>query len=384
MTVFDEHHHYVSDQVRISAYRKALQELIRPTDVVLDFASGTGILGMLACEAGAARVYSVEVTSLIGVARQITAKNGFEDRIKFIKGFSTSIELPEKVDVIVADQIGFFGQSSGMIGELLDLSQRFLKPGGVVIPNSLDFWVAPIECPELREVVDFWSLQSTGFDLSPLRPLAVNTAYPKHLKSENILAEPYLGASLQLPSAGDLPLRIDKEFNIARKGVLHGIAGWFSAQLSPSVSMTNSPLASHKMNRHLKVCPIEDAISVAAGDRVRLRMLLRPADQSVSWVVEVLCPESDSLARRRVFRHSTLKGILLCREDLDRRKPDYTPTASELGKVTAYVLALCDGAKTVREIEESLQKQFPSLCPTPADAGTLATSILAKYAADRD
>jgi predicted RNA methylase len=76
---------------------------------VLDLAAGTGILGLLACRAGARRVYSVDDGGILQVAREIVQANHLTDRIRQIKAFSTRVELPEKADVVVSDQIGRFG-----------------------------------------------------------------------------------------------------------------------------------------------------------------------------------------------------------------------------------------------------------------------------------
>ncbi|MFQ5738828.1 MAG: SAM-dependent methyltransferase, partial [Acidobacteriota bacterium] len=65
----------------------------------------------------------------------------------FIRGLSTRLDLPEKVDVIVSDQIGRFGFEAGLLGYYQDAGQRFLKPGGTMIPSRVGLNVAPVECP---------------------------------------------------------------------------------------------------------------------------------------------------------------------------------------------------------------------------------------------
>ena len=47
----------VSDKIRTDAYAQALQQLIKPGDVVVDIGTGPGILALLACRFGARRVY---------------------------------------------------------------------------------------------------------------------------------------------------------------------------------------------------------------------------------------------------------------------------------------------------------------------------------------
>ena len=89
--VIDEHRRYVRDAVRIGAYERAIREIVRPGDVVVDLASGTGILGLLACRAGARRVYAVEVTPLAHLARELAESNGLTDRITVIRGRAADV-----------------------------------------------------------------------------------------------------------------------------------------------------------------------------------------------------------------------------------------------------------------------------------------------------
>jgi type I protein arginine methyltransferase len=93
----------VADRGRTSSYDRALRANIRPGAVVLDIGAGPGIMTFPACRAGAAKVYAVEPDDVIQLAQQIAADNGFSSRIEFIQAMTTDIDLPEKVDGIVAD-----------------------------------------------------------------------------------------------------------------------------------------------------------------------------------------------------------------------------------------------------------------------------------------
>src|SRR5215218_7496786 len=74
--VVDEHRQYLDDRVRLAAFEAAIAEAVRPGDVVVDLACGTGILGMLACRAGAGRVYAIEDQGTIELARALYRANG--------------------------------------------------------------------------------------------------------------------------------------------------------------------------------------------------------------------------------------------------------------------------------------------------------------------
>ena len=100
-------------------------------------------MALFACRSGAQRVYSIEEGDICVVAREVASANGFADRIQFIKGHSRHVDLQERVDVVIADQIGNFGFNAGLIQYFADARQRFLKPAGITIPRRLDLILAP-------------------------------------------------------------------------------------------------------------------------------------------------------------------------------------------------------------------------------------------------
>ena len=173
--VLDEHRELLADNVRLRAFEAALRQLIRPDHAVLDLASGTGILGLLACKAGARRVYSVDDGSIVQLGRELAAANGMADRLITVKGLSTRVELPERVDLVVADQIGRFGFEAGIVAAFADARARLLKPHGRMMPSRIDLIVAPVNAPQVRQWIDFWRDPRFGIDLTPAFATAVNT-----------------------------------------------------------------------------------------------------------------------------------------------------------------------------------------------------------------
>jgi Ribosomal protein L11 methyltransferase (PrmA) len=382
--VVDEHRQYLADRARVFAFRKAIGEVVKPGDVVLDLGSGTGILGMLACRAGAKRVYSIEEGGMIELAREISRVNGLQEQMIFIKGLSTQVNLPEQVDVILADQIGRFGFDAGLLEYFSDARTRFLKPDGVMIPSCVDLCVAPVECREMWDQVEFWSGSPAGLDFRPVGPLAANTGYPVKLGPEHLLGDPTVLASLDLSVATPAPLNLEASVVANRAGILHGIGGWFSAQLSRSVTMTNSPLTAQPINRRNVFFPIDRPVPLTKGERVRIIMHIVPTETIITWKVAVWGDTDNHQGEERGikkagFTHSTFRGMLICKEDLQRTQPHFIPTLSPWGEARLSVLSLCDGQRALSEIERVVYNRHPQLFRSRGEASAFVAEVIARY-----
>lgn len=99
----------LQDLTRTGTYRHAfLSNAIDFHDkVVLDVGTGTGILAIFACQAGAKKVYAVEASESAAMARLLVDANGYSDRIEVIQAKLEDVNLPEKVDIIISEPIGF-------------------------------------------------------------------------------------------------------------------------------------------------------------------------------------------------------------------------------------------------------------------------------------
>ncbi|HEV2689052.1 MAG TPA: 50S ribosomal protein L11 methyltransferase [Bryobacteraceae bacterium] len=373
----DEHRLYLDDPNRISPFSKAIAEVVKPGDVVLDLASGTGILGLMACRAGAARVYSIEVGGMVEVVRAVAKANGYGDRVVAIKGFSTHVDLPEKVDVLVADQIGNFGFNAGVLAYFADARQRFLKPSAVTIPARLDLCLAAVQSEQLYDQVEFWDKSPGGFDFHSVRVLAANTGYQANLEPSWIVSDIGTLPPIDLCHASMQAIEGDAVLKIQRNAMLHGLGGWFTAELSPGVSMTNSPLSEQRIQRRQVFFAIDQPVSVDRGDTVRVRMKILPGDLLVNWNVDVF--DGPGGAKKTSFRHSTWKAMLLTKEEMERSRPDFFPKLTPRGIGRRTVVELCDGTRPLKEIEDEVFQRHPELFPSRTDAAVFVAEVVTRY-----
>jgi protein arginine N-methyltransferase 1 len=379
--ILDEHRQYLADQNRVAAFRNAIAEVVKPGDVVVDLGAGTGVLGLFACQAGARRVYSIDDGAIIGLARDLSRANGFGERVTFLKELSTRVELPEKADVVVADQIGHFGFEAGILPYFEDARARFLKPGAALIPSRIDMCVAPVEAADSFAQVEFWNAQPAGLDFAPARAIAANTGYPIKLRPEQLLAEPVVAISLDLASVTAEPFSLSTSLTVGRAGTLHGIGGWFTAQMSSRVTMSNGPLAAHPITRSNVFLPVDHAVDVAPGDAIAVTLHVDPRQVVLTWKVEVRDDGGPSgNGHRAAFAHSTFRGMLVCREDLERTRPQFVPVLSPRGEARRSVVNLCDGHRTLRDIEAEVQRRHPDLFPSLAKAAEFVAEVVTRYA----
>lgn len=129
------------DPQRVEYLRTAIFQTVKPGDIVVDAGSGTGLLGMFAAQAGAAKVYCLELNpEFIPVIEHNARRNGLGDQVTAINADATTCDLPEKVDVVISEVIsaGFFYEPQLQIIENL---RRFLKPGGAIVPRLMKNYV---------------------------------------------------------------------------------------------------------------------------------------------------------------------------------------------------------------------------------------------------
>ena len=279
------------DPLRVDAYAKAISRVVRPGDRVIDLGCGTGILSMLACQAGADRVFAIEQGPIIEVARRAADANGYRDRISFIQGLSTEIDLPELADVLVTETIGNMGLDEGITGFVDDARRRLLKPGARILPDGLELWLAPVSSDLLYQPVTAWRTPVRGLDFSSGAAFSANNVHWVKLSESMLRAAP--ARVCQVALLGDLGQRVAGSvvFEIQEPGVLHGLGGWFAATVAEGVAISNGPPfgwsswanAFFPFSRPLKV-------NVADRLRVELNVGANGALWTWRWALDAAAP----------------------------------------------------------------------------------------------
>ena len=231
--VYDElaYHAMTTDERRNQSYRAALAAAV-PGRVVLDVGTGPeALLARLCLEAGAARVYAIELLEDTFLKAQRRVRElGLENRLHLIHGDATQVQLPELADVCVSEIVGALGGSEGAT-VILNSVRRLLKPDAAVIPARSRTLYAPVE-------LDADLFANPGFAPLPARyvekifeqvgrPFDLRLSV-KGLKPSHLLAPPQPLEDLDFTARVPVDQSYPSSFTITRPGRMHGFIVWLT------------------------------------------------------------------------------------------------------------------------------------------------------------
>lgn len=120
------------DVKRSQAFREAIRRTVRHGDVVLDAGAGSGILAFFAAQAGARKVYAVEIDEAVcDRLRDNAERNGLASVVEVICSDVRDLTLPGQVDVVVAEMI-----ETWLFDELQVPALNALRRNGVIGPDA--------------------------------------------------------------------------------------------------------------------------------------------------------------------------------------------------------------------------------------------------------
>mmetsp|Transcript_31551 Transcript_31551/g.97562 ORF Transcript_31551/g.97562 Transcript_31551/m.97562 type:complete len:399 (+) Transcript_31551:222-1418(+) len=289
----------LQDVVRTETYRRAIAANANDFrgKVVLDVGAGTGILSFFAAQAGAGRVYAVEASAMAERAAALAGSPGNaklaryapEDassngpakkrgsvvlstsklsadaawdaldpaaRIHIVKGKVEDVTIPEHVDVIVSEPLGFLLVHERMLEAFVAARDRFLRPDGLMMPSRGTILVQPITDGQLWQEQEakatFWrATDFYGVDLSALHEAALDEYFsqavvgyfpPEITVSDDKASHEF---DFGVCSAADLRnFTVPFRFAVTKTAIVHGFGCWFDTHFDGTterVVLSTSP-----------------------------------------------------------------------------------------------------------------------------------------------
>jgi protein arginine N-methyltransferase 1 len=368
----------IADRERFEAYSKAIAKTVRPGNAVLEIGCGPGVFALLACQAGARKVYAIDSEEIVHFARELAAANGFADRMEFIQTDSRKLQLLERVNVIVSDIRGtlpFFGHA---IASIEDARQRLLAPGGRLIPQRDMLKAALIEAGDFySKLVSPWLRSTPALNLSPCLSLLLNGSYSSHFNSDQLLTESQTWASLDYATGAKACAKVDLHFSTTRDGIAHGVCLWFEAELIDGIGYSSGPGLQKTVYRQVFL-PWLEAVPVRQGQKIFVSLQANLVGEEYIWQWETkICGDTKDASRS--FKQSTFQSANISPQSLRRRAADFVPSLSEDGLADRWLLDAMDGRASLQQIAQAAAERFPNIFPLWQDALRRAAEVAIQF-----
>jgi SAM-dependent methyltransferase len=293
----------IADGARMRAYAGALAEAVQPGLVVADIGAGPGILALMAAKLGARRVFAIEMSPLLGVGRELARENGLEDRIEFIQADSRTVDLPERANVIVSDLRGALPLCDDHLEVIADARQRFLSPGGVLIPQRDVLWAAVVQLSEPYQEHFGPAVGPLGVTLRAARSLLANVPLfeADAIWQPELLVEPRCWGEVDYATVDPRPVSARLDWLATRPGTAHGVLLWFEAKIRDGWSYATGPTRSNgeAIVYSRVLLPFEQPLEVGADDRIGLDLWVGPRGEPFSWIGTVSTRDGNEKRRWR-------------------------------------------------------------------------------------
>lgn len=214
------------DKKRTKAFREAIRSEVKPTDIVLDAGTGTGIMALFAAEAGAKKVYGVEIAPDVAeIARSNIKHAGFKNKIEVLVSDIRKFKSREPVDILVMEMF-----DTGMIAELQGEAIKALWENGVInektrfIPGLAENYLDLIE----------YNFNFYGFEM-PFTLQARNFGVSENINRK--LSGPTLFASVDLTKPIDTCIDSRVKIQVLRSGKFNAVRLRTKVKLNENLSL---------------------------------------------------------------------------------------------------------------------------------------------------
>lgn len=259
----------LDDRVRLEAYARAVEKVVKPGDVVVDIGSGVGTFSVMAALAGASKVYAVDDNPHGELVRRLAAGNGVASRVEWLEGLSHDVEVPERVDVALFDDFNLWRLSTVTRGIVDDLRARWLKPEGAILPDSIELFVAPVSHTRARGWKKRKRVEGAriDLDLSPFRPIVQGTVKAGRLPASALMAPPRRIVKTRLVDLAETSLGGRGAFTLERSGKVDGLLVYFALRLCRGVGFDTGPLGGGTAYHQLFL-PASRSMKMREGERL--------------------------------------------------------------------------------------------------------------------
>lgn len=237
------------------------------------------------------------------------------EEITLISSDMRTLVLDEKVDIIISELLGSFGDNE-LSPECLDGAQKHLKSDGISIPCNSISYIRPVMSRKIYNNARDHGPLHTSFT-SPIddkkiyqNPLEVNWVvlfnnvyYIDKPKELFRFVHPNKDDPIDNTRAGTL------QFTAKQECILHGFAGYFSSQLYKDISLSTEP-SSHTLGMiswFPMFFPLCDPVLLADDATIEVNFQRKLDNQKVWYEWQLSAPKKSDWHNRDGLNHPIFK-----------------------------------------------------------------------------
>ncbi|MFX4287777.1 hypothetical protein ACQBJO_14005 [Janibacter sp. G349] len=278
------HFSMLNDNSRNEAFQRAIKGRVNPRHSVLDIGAGTGLLSIIADDAGARTVDAFEAhPAMAQVATQILDRHG-SDSISLHKTHSTNIQFRpgERKNFLVTETVDCALIGEGLIPTLRHARRHLLTESYDAVPVQATLHGRLMSSPQVRSLNE--ASKAAGIDVSDINELQTQGHFPVRLDTwpHTFVSDEFGILTLSLLQDPPDEQTFTVHTTATHDAIVDGIVAWFDMDLGDGESITTRPGASstHWMQAYI---PFSAPTEVHAGGGVNVN--LRVVDD-VSLVAE--------------------------------------------------------------------------------------------------
>jgi protein arginine N-methyltransferase 1 len=243
----DEHERMLNDKVRVDTYHRAISKQVKKDDIVVDLGTGTGILSFFAAGQEPKKIYAIDHSNIIETAKIVAQGNGIPS-IDFIKISSKDFAPPEKVNVLLHEQMGQNLFDENMVQNICDLRDRILTKDGCILPGRFSVFMEPVRLKEAYRIPHVSELNLHGVRYDCLRDRATQENHLRTLhchQAEALLCDPEPAFELDFKTLdpSSLPDRLSLKKRVTNPGRMDGVCVYWTAHFDDELDLSTSPVA---------------------------------------------------------------------------------------------------------------------------------------------
>ncbi|MEE8133843.1 MAG: class I SAM-dependent methyltransferase [Gemmatimonadales bacterium] len=369
MTSMQYYRDLLAQTERIEAFQSAIAGGVRPGDSVLDVGTGLGTFAFFAADAGAAQVWGVDGDPIVHVARTIGLANGYDDRVRFLRGWLPDLEVPGRPNVVILEDFPPRLLDAPLVRILGHVQQKIAAPGARYVPASATICLAPLAGSKSSWACLGDADRKYAIDWSPTREYAVNSVHhcpidPAMLAAPAVtIAKIDFNRSLTVDSLGGRAT-----WDLEGGNEIDGLVYWFDMELGDGITLSNAPGASPASWGHC-LLPIDPPLRFAEPGVLSATAGPEWSNGEPGWF-----RWSAAVGSNEREGHE-FRGFPASAADLVGLSPDAVPRLNRDGQAAARTLELADGTRPIRAIAEGLREDVdPTL--RQRDAERLAARVL--------